>query len=175
MCPMERRVALDLRGTARLGGYLDGAPFEVLISGVEAAWIASDPNEVAISAAWDDDPDWDAMLQAAGWQLEVPRRHRTLGITTSHGPLRAHGEVRDRSGLRRFLAAANADEMPFGPFEMSVVLAAPDGSVNWTLTLYRDVLEVVLQGDDRNNTFAAVTSALHRAAGRVDLRLTERA
>jgi hypothetical protein len=154
---MERRVAFDLRGSARLGGYLDGAPLEVLISGVETAWIASNANEVA------------------GWQLEVPRRHRTLGITTSHGPLRAHGEVRDRIGLRRFLAAANAAEMPIGPFEMSVVLAAAEGSVNWTLTLYRDVLEVVLQGDDRNNTFAAVTSGLHGAASRVDLRLTERA
>jgi hypothetical protein len=175
MCPMERRVAFDLRGSARLGGYLDGAPLEVLISGVETAWIASNANEVAISAAWDDDPDRDALLQAAGWQLEVPRRHRTLGITTSHGPLRAHGEVRDRIGLRRFLAAANADEMPFGPFEMSVMLAAADGSVNWTLTLYRDVLEVVLQGDDRSNTFATVTSGLHGAAGRLDLRLTERA
>jgi hypothetical protein len=171
---MERRVAFDLRGAARLGGFSDHAPFEVLIAGVEAAWVASDTGEVEISAAWDDDRAWDALLEAAGWQLEVPRRHRFHGITASHRPLRGHGDVPDRGSLRRLLAAAGADEMPLGPFETRAMLAAADGNVNWTLTLYRDMLELVLRGNDSSNTFAAVTSALHEAASRVDLKLRER-
>jgi hypothetical protein len=175
MYPVERRVAFDLNRSARLGRASDDAPVEVLISGVEAAWSASDRGGVEVSAAWDDDPDRDGLLQAAGWPLEVPRRQRFLGTTTSHGPLRGRGEVHDRASLRRLLAAADAEEMPFGPFEISVTRAVGDGSVDWTLTIYRDVLELVLRGDDKSNTAAAVTRALHQAASRLDLRLTERA
>ena len=173
--PMEQRVAFDLRGSGRLGGgYSIDAPFEVLLAGVEAAWTASDADGVQLTAAWPDDPDWDAQLRAAGWELEVPRRRRFLGITISHGALQGSAEASDRSSLRRLVVAANAGELPDRPHEIGVLLAAGEGGVAWTFTLYKDVLEVLLNGDDTIRNMQAVTPRLQEAATGAGLRLTER-